>query len=666
MSFRKILRSIIAIIFLFLFIQCNTYEFPESPYPRLESLPITDISDNGATFNADIRSLAGKTIINHGFVWGTDKELSIKNDEKILLGSREQTGTFSARISYGLLKDKTYYVRPFVTTKEAITIYGLITGFTSKSSSQPIFESIYPNNGYCGDTVMLKGKNFSSSANNVKVMFGDRSAQVFSSTDTSVTCVVPINLQVSQVPVSLTSLGIKSPNTIQFNMLSPQITGFNPEVVFTGDTLRIYGTNFHASPYRNQVFIGDVIADVISATSNTIIVLVPHSDKLKANPIRVTICGSSSMSNKPLLFNPPQITTISPLRAKTGSTVVISGSKFSNVREGNQVYFDNNQAVVISASTNRLEVEVPKGIYNRRSFNIEVKVADQGTKSNETFTIADAWLRKVDCNFQSYASISFSIYNSGYVGLGTAYSLQTFSPIFNNWTTIQANPAPGRYFAANFVIDNKVYLGLGTSSNIVLRDFYSFDPTYVRWTRLKDFPRQVSNAIGFSANGKGYLIIESDGFRLWGYEPATDEWTILKNVPVQNVHYRPDAGFLINNQIYVFYTDPINYQNQLWQYDIATDTWTRKANLPTLDASTLYQVKGFSLAGKGYIHGSQFLHRYNPGTDTWDINLEGVSNRRRGAFVFVIGNKAYYGGGITNNEPDYSFWEYDPEFEENK
>jgi hypothetical protein len=666
MKTRYILIAASTIIVSLLLLQCNNYEFPESPYPGIESLPVSNINEEGATFNAEIKSLAGKKFINHGFVWGTDKDLSLRNDEKIILGSKEQTGIFSANISYGLLKGKTYYVRPFGTTEEGITIYGLITSFTSKSSSQPFIESILPTTGYCADTLTIKGKNFSSAAKNINVLFEGKNAQVVSATDTSVTCIVPANLIMSKAQISMTSLGIKSSNTFEFNMLAPVITGFYPDVVFSGDTLWIYGTNFHTSPHRNQVFIGDVIAEVISATTSTLTVMVPHSDNLKANPIRVTICGSSSVSEKQLMFNPPVITSISPLRAKTGSTVVITGDKFSNLREGNQVYFENNKAVVISASTNRLEVEVPKGIYNRRSFNIEVKVADQGTKSTEIFTIADAWLRKVDCNFQTFASTSFSIYNAGFVGLGTSYSLHTYSPIFNNWASIQANPVPGRYNAASFVIGDRVYIGLGTASNFAQRDFYSYDPTYVRWTRLKDFPRQVSNAIGFSANGKGYLIIETDGFRLWGYDPIRDEWTILKNVPVQNVHYRPDAGFLINNQIYIFYTDPINYQNQLWQYDIATDTWSRKANLPTLDASTLYQVKGFSIAGKGYIHGSQFLHRYNSETDTWDINLDGVSNRRRGAFAFVIQNKAYYGGGITNNETDNSFWEYDPEFEENK
>lgn len=666
MKTRYILITASTILVSFLLLQCNNYEFPESPYPGIVSLPVSNINEEGATFNAEIKSLAGKTLINHGFVWGTDKDLSLNNDEKIVLGKKEQTGIFSADIRYGLLKGKIYYVRPFGTTEEGITIYGLITSFTSKSSSQPFIESIFPTTGYCADTLTLKGKNFSSAAKNINVLFEGKNAQVVSATDTSVTCIVPVNLMLPKVQVSMASLGIKSSNTFEFNMQTPAITGFYPDVVFSGDTLLIFGTNFHQIPLRNQIFIGDVIAEVISATSNTLTVIVPHSSNIKANPIRVTICGSSSVSEKQLMFNPPAITSISPLRAKTGSTVVITGDKFSNLREGNQVYFENNKATILSASLNRLEVEVPKGIYNRRSFNLEVKVADQGTKSTEIFTIADAWLRKPDCPFSAYASTSFVIYSSGFVGLGSGYDFYRYNPIFNNWTHVPTIHAPGRYNAASFVIDNKAYIGLGTSSNIGTRDFYSYDPTYERWVRLKDFPRQVSNAIGFSANGKGYLLIESDGFRLWGYDPIRDEWSILKNVPVQNVHYRPDAGFLINNQIYVFYTDPINYQNQLWQYDIATDTWSRKANLTTNDASSLNQTEGFSISGKGYIHGSQFLHRYNPETDTWDINLDGVSNRRRGAFAFVIQNKAYYGGGITNNETDNSFWEYDPEYEENK
>src|SRR6187551_2404858 len=81
---------------------CDNYEFPKSPYPRIETLPVTNISETGVTFQGDITQLGEKEITNHGFIWGLDENPSFGSGEKIELGSAPSPGNFKVDIKSGL------------------------------------------------------------------------------------------------------------------------------------------------------------------------------------------------------------------------------------------------------------------------------------------------------------------------------------------------------------------------------------------------------------------------------------------------------------------------------------------------------------------------------------------------------------------------------------
>jgi len=73
-----------------------------------------------------------------------------------------------------------------------------------------------------------------------------------------------------------------------------------------------------------------------------------------------------SCSNKTETPNPvtPSITNITPARDSVGGTVTIDGSNFSAVIAENVVKFGSLSARVISATVNKLVVEVPAGLPN--------------------------------------------------------------------------------------------------------------------------------------------------------------------------------------------------------------------------------------------------------------------------------------------------------------
>jgi len=82
-----------------------------------------------------------------------------------------------------------------------------------------------------------------------------------------------------------------------------------------------------------------------------------------------------SCSNKTETQNPvtPSITNITPARDSVGGTVTIDGSNFSSVIAENVVKFGSLSASVITATVNKLVVEVPAGLPNDYTVTVTTK-----------------------------------------------------------------------------------------------------------------------------------------------------------------------------------------------------------------------------------------------------------------------------------------------------
>ena len=64
---------------------CEDEKAQARSYPQVRTNPVSGITSNGATFNAEIYSLGTEQIINHGFVWDENKYADL-TDNKILVG----------------------------------------------------------------------------------------------------------------------------------------------------------------------------------------------------------------------------------------------------------------------------------------------------------------------------------------------------------------------------------------------------------------------------------------------------------------------------------------------------------------------------------------------------------------------------------------------------
>src|SRR5437870_5772942 len=99
------------------------YEFPEAPYPRVETLAVTSISGSGATFNASLSFEGNSDVIKFGFVWSNTAQPYLENSDRVIYVETLHSNSFSAEIKTTLEEHKKYHVKSFVETEE-YTVYG--------------------------------------------------------------------------------------------------------------------------------------------------------------------------------------------------------------------------------------------------------------------------------------------------------------------------------------------------------------------------------------------------------------------------------------------------------------------------------------------------------------------------------------------------------------
>jgi hypothetical protein len=661
----KFLRALIILVFVFLLIQCGKYEFPKSPYPRLETLSVTNISGSGVTFQANLLNMGDDPILNHGFIWGFKADIDLGSGEKIDLGNSSVPGIFKADVNYGLYPDTTYYVKSFIETQQFV-VYGKAVIFKSLGSESPIINSFSPLGGTWGDTVVVNGRNFSSDIKNIVVKFGTTQSVIITGNDSIIKCIVPSDISDKTVSLSVTVTGNQSLAKDKFTLDTPSIESFVPQTGFFDDIVQINGTHFSLTKEKNTVKFNDNLAEVMEASKTILSVKVPKAIRTKDNKLSVSVNLQTGYSEKSFTILSPSISSFTPNTDFTLATIQINGNNFNTDIVGNTVFLGERTGTILSATRTALTVKIPNGIYNSRSFPIEVIVGDQNTTSIDSFTLRDMKIRKTDVphgRFGRWGATAFSISGKGYVGLGdggVGNNFWSYSPEENNWVEVAPFPGGERFTPVSFAIGNKAYVGLGGTSKIV-SDFWSYDPLTYQWTSVANFPVLVSTGVGLSANGKGYVVTKNSSGNFYEYDPLSDIWTAKKDYPGS---FTPDAGFVINDKIYIYATDFTTESNQLWKYDPITDTWTRRADQYP-DNYINRRTTGFSVNGKGYIRGELHLLGYDPVSDLWVTDVNDGIFQRESSIAFVIDNTAYFGTSFqfsSSGSTSYDFWEFYPNF----
>lgn len=201
------------------------------------------------------------------------------------------------------------------------------------------------------------------------------------------------------------------------------------------------------------------------------------------------------------------------------------------------------------------------------------------------------------------------------------------------------------------------------------------------WTRMADFedvPR--SGAVSFVIGDKAYVgtgykgksaTKEGENSRLsdfWMYNSATDNWTKIANFPGVPRSYA--VAFAANGKGYVGLgtSDGTNTLKDFWEYDPSNNSWRQVADFNPTNGKGRVGAVAFAIGNEGFVgsgndgdNDQQDFYKFTPPTSstsmgTW-AQVSSIKSKRRDAFAFVIGNKAYVGGGY-NNGYVYTFYSY--------
>ncbi len=199
-----------------------------------------------------------------------------------------------------------------------------------------------------------------------------------------------------------------------------------------------------------------------------------------------------------------------------------------------------------------------------------------------------------------------------------------------------------------------------------------------------NMPEARTAATAFVVDGKAYIVggrtlssneckTNANGYpkNLWQYDPTTDTWTDLGEVPFgSRVHA---TAQVVGSDVYVglgfsggIYNEN-NYHRDWWRYTPATHSWTQLDSFPNdhTNDCAVYHLDGkiFACYGFGTYGFSREIGRYDIASDTWTARETSYKNATHGISLTgaQVGERCYLGGGWNSkNLNERQWYEFDP------
>jgi hypothetical protein len=215
-------------------------------------------------------------------------------------------------------------------------------------SPKPTIVSFLPSHGLVGETVIITGTNFSTTATENSVKFNGNSAVVTNATNTQLTTTVPIGATTGKLTLTISGNTTQSETDfiVDLPVVLPSIVSFSPSHGLVGETVIITGTNFSTSATENIVKFNGLTAVVTNATSTQLTTTVPTG--ATTGKLSLTVSGETIQSTTDFTVDPPP-----PIVCLlTKYTVVGSGyaDEFYNVTNSTTfVYNDKGELIKYSS-----------------------------------------------------------------------------------------------------------------------------------------------------------------------------------------------------------------------------------------------------------------------------------------------------------------------------
>lgn len=220
-----------------------------------------------SSFSPKVGNLLGEIVIYGERFSLNNINVFINNLSATIL--QHTTDSIRVRVPEGLNKEFSH-----------ISVKNLGFTITAKDSFalyKPVIHKIIPETINFGEEVIIQGANFKQSPKTLVVYANDVQLPAQIIDDNNIKVKIPIELNTDVfLSVKMNNLLTIHPEKLQISPI--EITNFEPKTILTGNSLKIYGHNFHPIAENNVVYIGGVKTKATSLNGNVLSVEVPVQD----------------------------------------------------------------------------------------------------------------------------------------------------------------------------------------------------------------------------------------------------------------------------------------------------------------------------------------------------------------------------------------------------
>lgn len=236
-------------------------------------------------------------------------------------------------------------------------------------------------------------------------------------------------------------------------------------------------------------------------------------------------------------------------------------------------------------------------------------------------------------------------------------------------------PSPTERSSSGVVFDDELYVFGGADSNGAHARCYRLDIYANSWTRLPDYPAGPTEGLFAAAEFFNDLIIVGGGLDgngnlrsiIYSFDPATDSWTSVNNMPTARAFAAADFGLGAANNPYVLLHGGEdgngNAQNDVQRLSLRGAGWTTLSDAPFSNARHQAATNAFSQAGWLYFGGSanpSAVYLYDMTGGNW-TQLASIPTgvEAHGLAYNVNPNEIYLVGGISGGSKVDAVQAYD-------
>ena len=303
--------------------------------------------------------------------------------------------------------------------------------------------------------------------------------------------------------------------------------------------------------------------------------------------------------------------------------------KIDPTQEGNWI-----QAAPIGSypRSNAVSFVIGRKAYVGTGYNENVQGTNNRLKDFWSFDVDSGWQQVGDLpgpprsNASAFALGNFGYVGTGYDGFNMYNDFYQYDPGLNQWSQKNDYPGGARYDAVGFAVKGNGYIGTGFS-DFWLNDFYQYDPGNDHWVRTigtsGDFSKR-RGAVAFVYKDKAYIGTGSESASMtkdfWCFDPSqADPWIRLHDIINDNTGTYDDGytdiqresavAFVKGDSAYLTLGKNGTILTSTWVYDFPQDQWSRRS---PYHRQARYGAVAFTIGDRS------FIGTGNSGSGTFD------------------------------------------------